>query len=97
MSLLSTLGIILQQLQEVQVRFCALVSSHCRSINCHQLLAAAGDQANNLMWRLQHGEVFYKHPPKVAVVLIGTNDLSAIGCSTGESGLTSGASGLVAR
>lgn len=41
------------------------------------VMAVGGDQTAHLMWRLQHGEVPQKHKPKVAVLLIGTNDLGA--------------------
>ena len=57
----------------------------------------AGDQAGNLLWRLENGETFHKHAPKVAVVLIGTNDLGAASCGGGESGITAAASVLVSR
>ena len=58
---------------------------------------SVGEQAGNLLWRLQNGEVFIKHAPKVAIVLIGTNDLGAASCGVGESGVTAAASGLVSR
>lgn len=61
------------------------------------LLWSTGDQTNNLMWRLLHGEVFHKNPPKVTVVMIGTNDLSAVGCTAGESGISAAAGGVVSR
>lgn len=35
----------------------------------------AGDQTQHLLWRLHHGELTEEHPPSVAVVLIGTNNL----------------------
>lgn len=37
----------------------------------------AGDQTDNLLYRLQNGET-PKKAPKVAVVLIGTNDFGAV-------------------
>ena len=37
----------------------------------------AGDQIGNLQYRLENGETPKKHP-KVAVVLIGTNDFFAV-------------------
>ena len=56
------------------------------------------DQTSHLMWRLQHGEVFVKHPPQVSVVLIGTNDLgAAASCNVGEPGATAAANGTAAR
>ena len=38
--------------------------------------AMAGDTTRNLLWRLQNGEGPGKVSPKVAVVLIGTNDIT---------------------
>lgn len=35
----------------------------------------AGDQTQHLVWRLNNGELSEEHPPAVAVVLIGTNNL----------------------
>ena len=56
------------------------------------------DQASNLLWRLQNGQVLVKHPPKVAIVLIGTNDLGAGGsCGRGEPGATAAANGTALR
>lgn len=61
-------------------------------------MCCAEDQASNLLWRMQHGEVFVRHPPKVAILLIGTNDLGAGGsCSRGEPGATAAASGTAVR
>ena len=58
----------------------------------------AEDQASNLLWRMQNGQVFTKHPPKVAIVLIGTNDLGAGGsCGRGEAGATAAANGTAFR
>ena len=37
----------------------------------------AGDQIAHLWWRLEHGQMPQTQMPKVAVVLIGTNDLFA--------------------
>ncbi|CAL8470097.1 g9639 [Coccomyxa elongata] len=41
------------------------------------VMAIAGDQIGHLWWRMLHGQ-FPVRPPKVAVVLIGTNDLYAV-------------------
>ena len=41
------------------------------------LLAPAGDQSAHLQWRLLHGELLVQNPPRVAVLMIGTNDLGA--------------------
>lgn len=37
----------------------------------------AGDQTAHLQWRLLHGQLLTGNPPKVAVLMIGTNDLGA--------------------
>jgi lysophospholipase L1-like esterase len=39
-------------------------------------LGVSGDQLPHLLWRLAHGEFPDRHPPKLAVLLIGTNDLA---------------------
>lgn len=44
---------------------------------------AAGDQVDHLMYRLQRRELLKRHPPKVSVLLIGTNDLGAASCFPG--------------
>lgn len=41
-----------------------------------------GDQTTHLWWRLKEGEIPKKNKPKVAVLLIGTNDLFAAGCNS---------------
>ncbi|CAL5218579.1 g273 [Coccomyxa viridis] len=41
------------------------------------VMAIAGDQIAHLWWRLEHGQMPQTQMPKVAVVLIGTNDLFA--------------------
>lgn len=51
------------------------------------LLRGTGDQASHLLWRLQHGDTFVRHPPSVAVVMIGTNDLGASACLGGQSAM----------
>lgn len=54
----------------------AVFAKHYAKYNAG-VMAVGGDQTAHLMWRLQHGEVPQKHKPKVAVLLIGTNDLGA--------------------
>ena len=61
------------------------------------LLRAPGDQASHLMWRLQHGDTFLRHPPAVAVVMIGTNDLGAAACLGGQAAITRAANGTATR
>lgn len=41
------------------------------------VMAVGGDQTAHLLWRLLHGEAPRNNKPRVAVVLIGTNDLGA--------------------
>lgn len=46
---------------------------------------SVGDQIGHLEWRLMHGDIPEVHHPKVAVILIGTNDLGAAAdCSAGD-------------
>lgn len=40
-------------------------------------LGISGDTTSYLLWRLKHGELPVKHHPKVIVLQIGTNDLTA--------------------
>ncbi|KAK9855803.1 hypothetical protein WJX84_002342 [Apatococcus fuscideae] len=47
------------------------------------IYAVGGDQVDHLMYRLQHRELLKRHPPKVSVLLIGTNDLGAASCFPG--------------
>jgi lysophospholipase L1-like esterase len=44
-------------------------------------LGIAGDRCNNLLFRLQHGELANNLNPKVWWILIGTNDLDVDHCS----------------
>jgi lysophospholipase L1-like esterase len=46
-------------------------------------LGFAGDTTGNVLWRLANGEIDGIHP-KLAVVLIGTNDISPRGAATPE-------------
>jgi lysophospholipase L1-like esterase len=41
------------------------------------LFGISGDQTSHLAWRLQHGE-WPNYPPRVALLLIGTNDLGYV-------------------
>lgn len=51
----------------------------------------------HLLYRLQHGQVYKRHQPKLAVVLIGTNDLGAASCLGGEPAIFKSAAGTVNR
>lgn len=44
------------------------------------------DTVQRLLWRLKNGELPTKNQPRVAVVLIGTNDLTSPGCSAPSAG-----------
>ena len=67
----------------------------------------AGDQVGNLWWRLLHGELPLAYAqalsaqqgraPRVAVILIGTNDLGAADCHRNASELLQAAPGIVQR
>ena len=48
------------------------------------------------MWRLQHGQLYMHSPPRLIVVMIGTNDLGAASCS-GASGIKKSAKGAAER
>ena len=72
----------------------AHVSNWYDALLCRLL---AGDQAMHLLWRLQHGQIFEKHQPKLAFVLIGTNDLGAASCLGGEAAILQAAAGTVER
>ena len=62
----------------------------------------AGDQVGHLWWRLLHGEIPLAYTqqgsvPRVAVILIGTNDLGAADCHRNASELLEAAPGIVQR
>eukprot|EP00884_Botryococcus_braunii_P006500 jgi/Botrbrau1/15851/Bobra.40_1s0035.1 len=48
--------------------------------NKSAVLAVGGDQVGHLLWRLENGQLPRK-PAKLFVLLIGTNDLGAVGCN----------------
>ncbi len=57
----------------------------------------AGDQIDNLLYRLENGETPRKNP-KVAVMLIGTNDYGAVDmCSGSDAGLLEAATNAARR
>ena len=62
----------------------------------------AGDQVGHLWWRLLHGELPLAYTPqgrapRVAAILIGTNDLGAADCHRNASELLEAAPGIVQR
>ena len=59
-------------------------------------MVAVGDQTANLWWRILHGETFEQQQPKLAVVLIGINDLGAA-AACGASFITDAAVGVAQR
>ncbi|KAK9814717.1 hypothetical protein WJX72_010374 [[Myrmecia] bisecta] len=48
------------------------------------VMAISGDQTGHLLWRMMNGHLPVVHQPKVAVILIGTNDLGIAFYSDGE-------------
>jgi hypothetical protein len=51
---------------------------------CKEISCAAGDQIGHLHWRLLHGGQTPKLAPRVAVMLIGTNDFGAVDMCFGD-------------
>lgn len=51
----------------------------------------------HLLYRLQHGQIYKRHQPKLAIVMIGTNDLGAASCLGGESAILQSAAGTTER
>lgn len=51
----------------------------------------------HLLYRLQHGQMYKKHQPNLAIVLIGTNDLGAASCQGGELAILQSAAGAAER
>ena len=62
------------------VRIAARAAFHARGLR-PILLGISGDRTGHLLWRLQHGE-WPDAPPKVAILLIGTNDIGFAYVST---------------
>lgn len=61
-----------------------MLHAHCLKSIAAGLIAhvsCAGDSIARLLWRMKNGEVPLKHEPRVAVVLIGTEDLVSPGCA----------------
>ncbi len=47
---------------------------------------------------MQHGEIFQKHQPHLAIVMLGTNDLGAASClGSGEAPILQAAAGTADR
>lgn len=71
------------------------VSSTVLIANCP---ACLGDQSMHQLWRMHHGEIFQKHQPHIAIVMIGTNDLGAASClGKGEAPILQAAAGTADR
>ena len=41
------------------------------------VMHVSGDTSNNLWWRIKNGELPSNHMPKVVVLMVGANDLTA--------------------
>jgi lysophospholipase L1-like esterase len=76
---------IVQELENASPGFGDINQVWRRFYACHHALnlGFAGDTTGNVLWRLQNGEVAGIHP-KLAVILIGTNDISPRGGATPE-------------
>ncbi|CAL8471478.1 g11020 [Coccomyxa elongata] len=62
------------------------------------VLLVPGDQTSHLMWRLENGNLFVRSQPRVTVVLIGTNDLTAAAYTNGDLLSSTGAAqGIASR
>ena len=72
--------------------------SVCSSVLIVYCLACVGDQSMHQLWRMHHGEIFQKHQPHIAIVMIGTNDLGAASClGKGEAPILQAAAGTADR
>ena len=47
-------------------------------------LGFRGDDTRNLLWRIAHGELEFRHAPRVFVVMIGVNNLGHLGQCAGQ-------------
>ena len=62
------------------------------------LLLCAGDHIGNLWWRLLNGHLPVSHPPKVAVVLIGINEINNMDvCIGNPAALAAAVANMTAR
>lgn len=63
------------------------------------LTAPAGDTSNNLWWRIKNGELPTNHMPKVVVLMVGANDLTAAyaQCGTWDQNDYYGAAATIAQ
>ena len=59
----------------------------------------AGDTTANLWWRIQNGELPKNHMPKVVVMMVGANDLTAAyaQCGTWDQNDYYGAAATIAQ
>ena len=57
----------------------------------------AGDYTSNLLWRITKGGEMPKSAPKVVVIYIGSNDLSAADCGGSETELLAAVKPIVNR
>ncbi|KAK9846603.1 hypothetical protein WJX81_007517 [Elliptochloris bilobata] len=63
-----------------------------------QISAISGDYTGNLLWRIKYGgEMPAVFAPKLVVIYIGSNDLSAAQCGGGEATLMAAVPGIVSR
>lgn len=60
-------------------------------------MGSSGDQIGHLWWRFLNGDIPVAKHPKAAVVLIGTNDMTADDCHQTEKASMRAVTGVVSR
>ena len=68
-------------------------------VHLRQASVPTGDTSNNVWWRIKNGELPKNHMPKVVVLMVGANDLTAAyaQCGTWDSNDYYGAAATIAQ